>query len=74
MPIYRNQETGHEVEVIPGTRLPKVYKKLRKRPHLSRLRTRQISNQKTSQQPQIRSRLVSLRLQRRPRGLRCLAR
>lgn len=25
MPIYRNQETGHEVEVVRGTRLPKVY-------------------------------------------------
>ncbi len=24
MPIYRNQETGHEVEVMPGTRLPKA--------------------------------------------------
>lgn len=31
MPIYRNQETGHEVEVMPGTRLPKVYKKVEKK-------------------------------------------
>ncbi len=31
MPIYRNQETGHEVEVMPGTRLPKVYKQVEKK-------------------------------------------
>lgn len=31
MPIYRNKETGHEVEVMSGTRLPKVYEKIDKK-------------------------------------------
>lgn len=30
MPIYRNKETGHEVEVMRGTRLPKVYEEVKK--------------------------------------------
>ncbi len=29
MPIYRNTESGHEVTVMPGTRLPKVYKEVK---------------------------------------------
>lgn len=28
MPIYRNPQTGHTVEVLPNTRLPKVYEKV----------------------------------------------
>lgn len=31
MPIYRNKETGHEVEVMRGTRLPKVYEEVSKK-------------------------------------------
>ena len=31
MPIYRNKETGNEVEVMSGTRLPKVYEKIDKK-------------------------------------------
>lgn len=31
MPIYRNKETGHEVEVMTGTRLPKVYEEVKQR-------------------------------------------
>lgn len=30
MPIYRNIETGHTVEVMSGTKLPKVYKEVTK--------------------------------------------
>lgn len=25
MPIYKHKETGKQIEVLPGTRLPKVY-------------------------------------------------
>ena len=32
MPIYRNKETGHEVTVLEGTRLPKVYEKVEAMP------------------------------------------
>lgn len=31
MPIYRNKETGYEVEVMRGTRLPKVYEEVKAR-------------------------------------------
>lgn len=36
MPIYRNKQTGHEVEVMPGTRLPKAYEKVDKRSNNSK--------------------------------------
>lgn len=29
MPIYRNKETGKQVEVMPGTRLPKIYEEVK---------------------------------------------
>lgn len=32
MPIYRNKETGHEVTVLEGTRLPKIYEKVEAMP------------------------------------------
>lgn len=32
MPIYRNKETGHEVTVLEGTHLPKVYEKVEAMP------------------------------------------